>query len=49
MSELRQSMTIQLYKILNECARNLNDGKLLARLSAGDAVVQELKYHIVLA
>ena len=37
-------MTMQLDKRLNECARNLNDGKLLAVLSGGD-VAQELKYH----
>ena len=44
-SELRQAMTMKLDKRLNECAQNLNDGKLLARLSGGDAVAQELKYH----
>ncbi|CAC5389469.1 unnamed protein product [Mytilus coruscus] len=43
-SELRQAMTIQLVKRLNECARNLNDGKLLTVLG-GDVVAQELKYH----
>jgi len=31
--------------MLNECAKNLSDEKLLAKLSAGDAVVQEFKYH----
>jgi hypothetical protein len=30
-SELWQAMTMQLDKRLNECARNLNDGKLLKR------------------
>ena len=45
-SELRQVMTMNLNKRLNECARNLNDGKLLARLSVGDAIAQELKYHL---
>ena len=30
---------------LNECARNLNEGKLLARLTGGDIVAQELKNH----
>ena len=30
---------------LNECARNLKDDKLLARLTCGDIVAQELKYH----
>jgi hypothetical protein len=32
-------------KRLNECARNLNDVRLMARLSGGDIVTQELKYH----
>ncbi|KAK3869744.1 hypothetical protein Pcinc_024972 [Petrolisthes cinctipes] len=30
---------------INECARILSDGKLLAKLSGGDVVAQELKYH----
>jgi hypothetical protein len=38
-------MTNQLDKWLIECARNLNNGKLLAVLSGGDVVAQELKYH----
>ena len=38
-------MKMQLDKRLNECARNLNDGKLLAVLSGGNVVAQELKYH----
>ena len=44
-SELRQAMTVQLNERLNECAHNLNDGKLLALLSGGDVVALELKYH----
>ncbi len=44
-SELRQAMTMQLNQRLNECAPNLNDGKLLALLSGGDVVALELKYH----
>ena len=44
-STLRQVMTMQLNERLNECARTLNDGMLLAKLSAGDAVALELKYH----
>ena len=44
-SKLRQAMTMQLNERLNECARNLNDGKLLAVLSGGDVVALELKYH----
>lgn len=38
-------MTQQLNDRLNECARTLSDGKLLAKLSCGDVVAQELKYH----
>ena len=45
-SELRQVMTMQLNQRLNECAKALNDGKLLAALSGGDAIAQELKYHV---
>jgi hypothetical protein len=37
-------MTKQLDKWLIECARNLNDGKLMAALSGDDVVAQELKY-----
>ena len=37
-SELRQAMTKQLDKWLIECARNLNDGKILAVLNGGDVV-----------
>ena len=44
-SDLRRAMTIELDRRLNECARNLEDGKLLATLSGGDVVAQELKYH----
>ena len=44
-SELRQAMTMQLDHRLNECAHNLNNGRLLAILSGGDVVAQELKYH----
>ena len=44
-SELRKAVIMELDQRLNECARNLNDGKLLARLTGGDIVAQELKYH----
>lgn len=44
-SNLRQAMTMKLNDRLNQCARNLNHGSLLAKLSAGDVVAQELKYH----
>ncbi len=46
-SELtRQVMTMNLNKRVNECAQTLNDGKLLARLSDGDAIAQEFQYHV---
>ena len=45
-SELHRAMTENIDRRLKECAHNLNDGKLLALLSAGDAVAQELKYHL---
>jgi hypothetical protein len=38
-------MTMQLNDRLNQYAQNLQDEKLLAKLSVGDAVAQELKYH----
>lgn len=38
-------MTMKVNKRLNECAKTLNDGKLLAKLSGGDVIAQELKYH----
>jgi hypothetical protein len=44
-SELREVMTMQLNTRLHQCAQNLQDQKLLATLSAGDVVAQELKYH----
>lgn len=44
-STLRQVMTMKLSYRLKEVAMTLNDGKLLSRLSAGDAIAQELKYH----
>jgi hypothetical protein len=42
-SELREVMTMQLNTRLHQCAQNLQDQKLLATLSAGDVVAQELK------
>ena len=41
----REVMTMGLSSRLNECATTLGEGKFLARLSAGDAFAQELKYH----
>lgn len=43
--ELRDAMTIKGNKRLNECAKTLNDGKLLAKLSGRPVIAQELKYH----
>ena len=45
LDDLRQASTMKLNERLNECAKTLNDGKLLAKLSAGDVVALELKYH----
>ena len=42
---LCQAMTMTLNKKINECATTLNDGTLLAKLSAGDVVAQDMKYH----
>ena len=42
---LRQAMTMPLHTKLQRCAENLLDGNLLAKLSAGDLVSQEYKYH----
>ena len=44
-SDLRQVMTMNLDKRLNDCVQTLNDEKLMAKLSGGDAIAQELKYH----
>ena len=44
-SKLRQVMTMNLNNRLDEYAQTLSDGKLFARLSGGDAIAQELKYH----
>lgn len=43
--DLREAMTMKLNDKVNECARTLSDGRLLAKLSAGDVVAQEMKYH----
>ena len=44
-AEVREAMTMKLNKKVNECAKTISDGKLLAKLTAGDVVAQELKYH----
>ena len=38
-------MTMNLDKRLNDYAQTLNDETLMAKLSGGDAIAQELKYH----
>ena len=38
-------MTMQVNRRINECAKTLSDRKLLAKLSAGDVIAQEVKYH----
>lgn len=38
-------MTMKINTRLHQCATNLQDKKLLAKLSAGDVVAQEFKYH----
>lgn len=43
--ELREAMTMKVNMRINECARTLNDGKLLAKLSGGDVIAQDLKNH----
>ena len=45
LSNLRQAMTMRLNERLHQCATVLNDGKLSAKLSGGDVVALELKYH----
>ena len=45
-SPLRETMTMKVNERLNECARNLGDRTLLAKLSAGDVVALEFKYHL---
>ena len=47
LTELLEAMTMTM-KLNNErnwCAHNLQDPNLLAKLSTGDAVAQEIKYH----
>ena len=42
---VREAMTMKLTQRLDEYAGILGDGKLLAKLSAGDAVAQDFIYH----
>ena len=39
-------MTKDVYERLKGCAELLEDKKLIAKLSAGDLVAQEAKYHL---
>ena len=43
----RKAMTKNIYERLKTCATLLQDTKLLAKLSAGDLVAQEVKYHLI--
>ena len=44
-SNLRLASTLELDKKVRECAILLNDGKLVAKLSTGDLIAIEAKYH----
>ena len=43
----RKAITKNIYERLKACATLLQDTKLLAKLSAGDLVAQEVKYHLI--
>ena len=43
----REAMTKNIYERLNECAKLLQDTKLIAKLNAGDLIAQEVKYHLI--
>ena len=43
----REAITKNIYETLNACVTLLQDMKLLAKLSAGDLVAQEVKYHLI--
>ena len=45
--EKREASTFKLDKNVRKCALDLQDSKLLAKLSAGDMVAIEAKYHLV--
>ena len=44
---LREAMTMQVNNRIDNCAKTLSDGKLLAKLSVGDVIAQKVKYHPV--
>ncbi|CAE1172272.1 unnamed protein product [Acanthosepion pharaonis] len=45
-SNLQEGISERLNEHLNQCSRTLNDGKLFAKLSGGDVVALEVKYHL---
>lgn len=45
LKDLRNASTFQLDEKVRKCALFLKDSKLLAKLSMGDVISQELKYH----
>ncbi|CAC5405147.1 unnamed protein product [Mytilus coruscus] len=42
---LREAMTMKLNQRLVDCAKGLQDRQLLAKLSSGDIIAHEMKYH----
>ena len=42
----RDAMKKNLYEKLNDCAKLLEDEKHIIKLSAGDLVAKEAKYHL---
>jgi len=43
--KLCEAMTMKVNEQINRCAKTMTDQKLLAKLSAGDVIAQEMKYH----
>ena len=44
-SSLRKAMTLNLNQRLRSCAETLQDRPLLVKLSVGDVIAQDMKYH----
>ncbi|KAH3898554.1 hypothetical protein DPMN_022790 [Dreissena polymorpha] len=44
--DLHESLTFMIDRRLRECALELQDTVILAKLSAGDLISKEAKYHI---
>ena len=44
-SDLHSASTLELDEKIRNCANLLSDGKLLAKLTAGDMIALEAKYH----